>query len=82
MPVNKKRTSTKVASLASHVLGDKNASEIQKKLAASALSQSKARKQTGIEMEDVAARVMRSSKYSDDTKTLAATVLSQSNKKR
>lgn len=80
--VNRKQTSPSVASLASKVLQQSKASEIQKKLAASALSQAQPSKQTGATMEDIASKVLDSSKYNDTTKTLAGSVLSQSNKKR
>lgn len=82
MAKNTKQTSKRVSALAAHTLSDKNSSTIAKKLAASALSQSRSKNQTGADMEDVASQVMNSSKYSDDTKTLAGSVLSQSNKKR
>ncbi|MBU1386902.1 MAG: hypothetical protein KKE62_14180 [Proteobacteria bacterium] len=79
---NKKKTSTKIASLASKTLQDKNASATAKKLAASALAQTQTNKQTGKEMETFASKILKSNKYSDETKTLAATVLAQSNKER
>lgn len=79
---NKKQTSQSVASLASETLKDKNASQIAKQLAASALSQKGTPKQTGAAMEDIASKVLQSPKYSDDTKTLAASVLAQSNRGR
>lgn len=79
---NKKKTSNDVASLASKVLSDPNASETAKKLAGSALSQKDKTKQTGAELEDLASKVLKSEKYNDTTKELAGSVLSQSNKKR
>lgn len=79
---NKKTTSDTIASLASKVLHNKNASEIAKKLAGSALSQASKRNQTGGHMEDLASKVLHSEKYSDETKKLAGSVLSQSNKRR
>ena len=82
MANNKKQTSKQIASLASDILKDQNASQIQKSLAGSALSQSKSKHQTGAEMEDVASKVLQSSKYNDTTKSLAGSILSQSNKKR
>lgn len=82
MSKNTKETSAKIATLASEKLRDRNASQIQKSLAASALSQSGTSKQTGDGMETVASRVMNSDKYSTETKKLAASVLSQSNKAR
>lgn len=82
MASNNKQTSNDVSLLAAKTLRDKNASNIAKSLAASALSQSRNKNQTGAEMEDLASRVLSSSKYSNETKTLAGSVLSQSNKKR
>jgi hypothetical protein len=77
-----KKTSPRVASKAAKIINDPNASVIQKRLAGSALSQSRTRKQTGKEMETLASNVLSSGKYNKDTKTLAGTVLTQSNKKR
>lgn len=82
MTFNRKRTSAEVASDAGSVLNDPNASEVQKRLAASALSQRNPSHQTGKEMEELASRVMKSNKYAEDTKELAATVLSQANRQR
>jgi hypothetical protein len=82
MSKNTKQTSSKVATLASETLLDKQASQIVKSLAASALAQRSGGKQTGAEMEDKAARVLASNHYSDDTKQLAASVLAQANKER
>lgn len=80
--MNKKTTSDSMASKAARTLNDRNASKIQKSLAASALSQKAAQKQTGANMEDVASRVLKSEKYSDATKSFAACILSQSNVER
>jgi hypothetical protein len=82
MAVNRKGTSTKVASLAADTLYKPGSSQIARKLAGSALSQSKTNRQTGAKMEDLASKVLRSDRYSEKTKTLAASVLSQSNKRR
>ena len=82
MTFNKKRTSSEVAADAGSILNDPNASDIQKSLAASALSQRSAKRQTGKTMEEVASKVMKSSKYSEETKELAASVLSQLNRLR
>ena len=79
---NSKQSSSKLASQASTILSDKNASQIQKSLAGSVLSQAKTTHQTGAEMEAKASSVMKSDKYSTQTKSLAASVLSQSNKER
>jgi len=82
MTKNTKETSSRVASRAAEILKDPNASQIQKSLAGSALSQSSSSKQTGAEMETKAAKVLSSDKYAQETKELAASVLSQSNKSR
>lgn len=82
MSRNNKKTSGRVATLASETLQGRSTSQIAKSLAGSALAQHGSRKQTGAEMESVASRVLRSGKYSEDTKDLAASVLSQSNKPR
>ena len=82
MTKNTKETSSSIASLASEKLRDPNASQIQKSLAASALSQSGNTKQTGAAMETKASNVLSSDKYSQETKTLAASVLAQANKER
>jgi hypothetical protein len=82
MSKNTKQTSARVATLASDVLQDSSASQIARRLAASALAQRAGAKQTGAEMEGVASRVLQSNKFSESTKELAATVLSQSNKTR
>jgi len=63
MANNKKQTSKQIASMASDILKDQNASQIQKSLAGSALSQSKSKHQTGAEMEDVASKVLQSSVF-------------------
>lgn len=80
--MNKKKTSSEIASLAAKTLTDPNASKIAKVLAGSALSQSSSSNQTGSEMEEKASMVLKSNKFSDDTKSLAASILSQSNKNR
>lgn len=77
-----KKTSSKVASKAGEILVNPKASKIQKKLAASALSQTKSSNQTSGEMEKIASLVLTSYKYNSSTKELAASVLSQSNKER
>jgi hypothetical protein len=82
MAKNTKQTSNRVASLAAETLQDANASQIQRRLAGSALAQSGGSKQTGAEMERIASNVLRSDKYAVDTKELAASILSQSNQQR
>ncbi len=79
---NTKQTSSRVGTLASETLQDRQASQVAKSLAASALAQRSGGKQTGAQMEDLASKVLQSEKYSDSTKELAASVLSQSNKAR
>lgn len=79
---NDKKTSSDVASLASQVLRDPNASAIAKQMAASALAQRSTTKMTGSEVEHRAGQVLQSEKYSETTKKLAASVVSQSDKKR
>jgi len=82
MSNNSKQTSRRVATLASETLQDKQASQIAKSLAASALAQRDGTRQTGAEMENIASRVLRSDKYAEATKELAASVLAQANKER
>lgn len=82
MTVNRKGTSTKVASLAADTLFKPGSSKTARMLAGSALSQSRTDRQTGAKMEDLASKVLRSDRYSENTKTFAGSVLSQSNKKR
>ena len=71
-----------IAKLAAETLQDKQASQIARSLAASALSQVSGGKQTGGQMEDKAAKVLASDHYSAETKQLAASVLAQANKER
>lgn len=82
MTKNSKTTSASIASKASAILRDANASDIQKSLAASALSQRDGAKQTGAAMETKASHVLSSTKYAADTKQLAASLVSQANKDR
>lgn len=79
---NNKTTSDKIASLASHILTDNNASATAKSLAGSALSQVNKENQTGKNLEHLASVVLKSDKYSNETKELAGSILSQSNKTR
>lgn len=82
MSKNTKQTSAQIAKLAAETLQDKQASQIARSLAASALSQVSGDKQTGAQMEDKAAKVLASDHYSAETKQLAASVLAQANKER
>ncbi len=77
MTKNKKASSSDIRSKAAKILKDPKTSQIQKKLAGSALSQSDPNKQTGSEMEEIAAQVLQGNRYSDTTKSLAGSVLSQ-----
>lgn len=82
MSPNSKKTSQRIASIASAALQNTNTSDIAKRLAGSALAQTGNGRQTGPELEDLASRVLRSDKYANSTKELAASVLAQSNKSR
>lgn len=80
--MNTKSTSDRMSTIASKVLKNPQASQIQKMLAGSVLSQANKGNQTGSKMEDIASKVLKSNKYNDLTKSLAGSVLSQANKKR
>ncbi|MCJ8327292.1 MAG: hypothetical protein MJK08_09360 [Campylobacterales bacterium] len=82
MAINKKQTSSKLASVASKTLRNNNSSITAKSLAASVLSQASSKNQTSGYMETKASNVLKSTKYNANTKSLAASVLSQSNKLR
>lgn len=82
MPINKNKSSPKLASQAAGSLQNENSSKIKRKLAASVVAKTHTGKQTGAEMETIASDVMKSSKYSEETKSYAASLLSQSNKSR
>jgi hypothetical protein len=82
MAVNRKRTSAEMASLTADTIFKPGSSQTARKLAGSALSQSRTKRQTGAEIESLASKVLRSDRYSEKTKALAGSVLSQSNKKR
>ena len=77
-----KQTSARVAKLAAETLQDSGASQVSRRLAASALAQRGTGKQTGAHMEELAARVLASDHHAEKTKELAASVLAQSNKER
>ncbi len=79
--VNQKTTSAKVASLAGATLSDPNSSGLQRRLAASVLSQAAQARQTGADLEGVASRALLTSR-SDTTQTLAASLVAQANKSR
>lgn len=82
MSANTKKSSPKVAKLASDTLRNPNASATAKSLAASVLAQANSGKETGADMEAKAGKVLQSEKYSAETKALAASVVSQSNRER
>lgn len=76
--MNKKQTSKSISSMASGVLRNPNASQVQKTLAGSALAQSQTDKQTSDRVETIASKVLNSNRYANETKSLAGTVLAQS----
>ena len=80
--MNSKKTSDEMSSLAAKILNDQTASEIQRTLAGSVLSQSNTDHQTSSTMEDIASRVLSSDKYNETTKSLAGSVLSQAERDR
>ncbi|MDK7585097.1 hypothetical protein [Alcaligenes phenolicus] len=82
MSVNKKQTSSGVASLAGKTLGSSSASDVQKSMAGSVLRQSGTAAQTGKRIETKASSVMSNPRSAATTKTLAASAVSQANKKR
>lgn len=83
MTTNNKQTSTKVASVAGKALSpNSGASQIQKSLAGSALSQAGTGRQTGAAVEAKASSALRNAGASKVTQQLAGSVVSQSNKKR
>jgi hypothetical protein len=82
MSKNEKHTSPSVATVASEVLRDQNASEIARSLAASALAQVQKGSETSPEMAARAARALEDGRSSETTKRIAATVVSQAHGKR
>ena len=79
---NGNRSGEKIAALAGKVLGNSNSSDIQKRFAASVLSQTGTGRMTGAGVEAQASAALRSSAASGTTKKLAASLVSQSDKKR
>lgn len=79
--MNKKRTSSREATLASNTLRNSGASSVQKSLAGSALAQSGTNKQTSKAIETKASAVLKNATSSSVTKSLAGSVVSQSKKK-
>ncbi|VEI45633.1 Uncharacterised protein [Actinobacillus equuli] len=80
--MSNKHSSKELGTLASEILRDSNASQIQKTLAGSVLSQTNSNNVTGKELESKASKVLSSDHYADTTKSLAASVLSQSDSSR
>lgn len=77
----KKGTGGKIAKIASRVLDNPASSAAAKKVAASALTQSKAPgERTSAKVAAEASRILQDNRFSDDAKTLAASVLSQRKK--
>lgn len=77
----KKGTGGKIAKIAARVLDNPASSEAAKKVAASALTQSKApSERTSARVATVASRILQDNRFSDDAQTLAASVLSQRKK--
>ena len=77
---NNKITSNKVASLAAQVLNDKQASQVSKQLAGSALSQKNKGNETSEKIEKIASKILDNPSSSALSKQLAGSVLAQSNK--
>lgn len=77
----KKGTGGKIAKIAARVLDNPASSAAAKKVAASALTQSKApAERTSARVASEASRILQDNRFSDDAKTLAASVLSQRKK--
>jgi hypothetical protein len=79
--MNNKKTTSRIASLASRVLTSSQSSETAKKLAGSTLSQVSKQKESSTLLDHLAAEVLKSQKYNEVTKELAGSVLSQAKKK-
>lgn len=75
---NDKQTSEDIASLASDVMNDDNATADEKSLAGSALSQSNTSKGTTGDVASLASEILRNPNSSPKGKKLAGSVLSQS----
>lgn len=77
----KKGTSQNIAKIASKVLDNPNSSKLAKKVAGSALTQTKnPSERTSAQAAAAASKIMQDGRFSDDAKTLAASVLSQRKK--
>ncbi|MGH8843441.1 MAG: hypothetical protein ACREX1_12195 [Advenella sp.] len=82
MAVNKKQTSSNVASVAGRALGGASSSALQKSLAGSALRQTGTNAQTSAYTEAKAGNALDNPRSAPLTKRLAGSVVAQSNKKR
>ena len=71
------QTSDEIATLASRVLRDPNATEHEKSLAGSAMSQADPDKETSKYMGSLASKILRNPDSSEIGKTLAGSVLTQ-----
>ncbi len=79
--VMKKGTSSNIAKVASRVLDNPASSTLAKKVAASAMTQSKApNERTSAPVAAAASKILQDNRFSKDAKTLAANVLSQRKK--
>jgi hypothetical protein len=77
----KKGTGSKIAKIASRVLDNPASSPLAKKVAGSALTQSKAPgERTSAPAAAAASKIMQDNRFGNDAKTLAASVLSQRKK--
>lgn len=74
---NREKTSPRIASKASAVLGDPKASSTAKSVAASALSQAGARKETSVNVASKASKLMEDGRSNSANKSIAASVLTQ-----
>lgn len=72
-----KKSSPRETSMAAKVLTDPNASNREKKLAGSVLSQARSGAETSPEMADLAGKVLDNPKASETAHSLAGSVLSQ-----
>ena|GEM_PF-2263902 len=81
MTKNTNRTSSRIATMAGTTLRSDKASAVEKRLAASALAQSRSDKTTSKQMETQASSVLKSPRASRTARALAGSLVSQSNKK-
>jgi hypothetical protein len=80
---NTESTGSKVSSAASKVLRSKTASKAEKAVAASALTQTKSKKETtGSSVASSASKILRSKTASKEAKSVAASALTQKVKKK